>query len=217
MIRFVADPTGVIVPDLAAKLPGRGVWVTATKAAVAEAARRNVFAKSLKRAVKVEPDLADRVEALLKDRARQALAFANKAGLVVAGFAKVEAALGAGSAAVLIDAADAADDGVEKLSRTARRAGKLVATSRFLPSADLSLAIGRPNVVHACLKAGGQTRAFLGAALRCERYRQNDLGSTSGDAPAERCAPEASGSNEHVRSGGVSRPVAPERTRPDDA
>ncbi len=83
LLRFVVDPSGAIVPDLARKLPGRGVWVTADKASVAAAVKANAFAKSLKRQVTVAPDLPDRVESLFVKRALEALSLANKAGLVV--------------------------------------------------------------------------------------------------------------------------------------
>lgn len=161
LIRFVAGPDGAIVPDLAGKLPGRGVWVTATHSAVGQAVARNVFAKSLKRQTKVDKGLADLVTRLLAERTRQALAFANKAGLVIAGFAKVDTAIETGEAVALVQAADASDDGVEKLARKFRAvsavAGRPAVQSRFLVSAELSLAIGRPNVIHAALKSGGQT------------------------------------------------------------
>src|SRR5215207_6858291 len=92
LIRFVVGPDGV-VPDLKRKLPGRGIWITATKAALSEAVARKVFAKGFKRDLKVAPDLADLTERLLARATLDALAIAGKAGFVVPGFAKVEAAL----------------------------------------------------------------------------------------------------------------------------
>src|SRR6185295_11150150 len=108
LIRFVAGPDGAIVPDLARRLPGRGVWVDATREAVAEAVRRKAFAKSLKQNVSVPADLPDLVERLLQKRLAEAVSLANKAGLLVAGFAKVEELIEAGQAVALIHAADAA-------------------------------------------------------------------------------------------------------------
>jgi predicted RNA-binding protein YlxR (DUF448 family) len=95
MIRFVVGPDGQLVADLQRKLPGRGAWVTATRQALAQAIRRKAFARALKREVRVEPDLADRVEALLERSALDALGIAHKSGAVAAGFAKVEAAAAA--------------------------------------------------------------------------------------------------------------------------
>jgi len=90
LIRFVLAPSGEIVPDLKERLPGRGVWVTADRGLVAEAAKRNVFARALKAQAKVPAGLADQVDRLLADAALGALALANKAGEVVFGTAKVE-------------------------------------------------------------------------------------------------------------------------------
>ena len=96
LIRFVAGPDRAIVPDLARRLPGRGVWVDATRDAVAEAVRRKAFARSLKQNVSVPADLPDLVERLLQKRLAEAVSIANKAGLLVAGFAKVEELIEAG-------------------------------------------------------------------------------------------------------------------------
>jgi hypothetical protein len=191
LIRFVAGPGDVMVPDLAARLPGRGVWVEATRKSVAEAVRRNVFARSLKRQVTAPSDLADRVEALLLERARQALSFANKAGLVTAGFSKVEAMLGSGKAETLISASDGAADGTERLARkfraVAAAGGRPAFVITVFTAADLGLAIGRGNVIHAALAVGGQGRSMRDAALRLQRYRLSDLSSNQaapGDVPA---------------------------------
>src|ERR1700761_308464 len=93
LIRFVVSPTGEVVPDIKRKLPGRGLWLTASRQTVAEAVRRHQFAKGFKRDVRVAPTLASDTEILLCRGAVEALAIAAKAGQAVAGFAKVEAAL----------------------------------------------------------------------------------------------------------------------------
>ena len=111
LIRFVAGPDGAIAPDLARRLPGRGVWVDATKEIVIAAVRQKAFAKSLKRQVSVPADLAGLVERLMARRLAESLSIANKAGLAVAGFAKVEELITRERAAVLIHATDAAADG----------------------------------------------------------------------------------------------------------
>lgn len=183
LIRFVLGPDGAVGPDIAGKLGGRGVWVTATNAAIAEAARRNVFSKSLKINAKPAADLAALVEQQLLIRVRQSLSFANKAGLLTAGFTKVEKALEAGQIAVLIAAIDGADDGSDRLERKfnaiSAAQGRKAMLTRCLRIADLSLAIGRPNVVHAALAHGGQSRAFLKECRRLERYQRNET--TGGD------------------------------------
>src|SRR3954454_9736416 len=93
LIRFVLSPSGEAVPDLKRKLPGRGMWVSASRKAVSEAARRNLFAKGFKRNAKPSPNLAQDTENLLVRSVIEALAMAAKAGQVVSGFTKVEAAL----------------------------------------------------------------------------------------------------------------------------
>lgn len=175
LIRFVADPAGAIVPDLSRKLPGRGVWVDATRAAVQEAVRRGVFAKSLKRKVNLPDDLPGLVENLLRRRLLDALSLANKAGLVVAGFAKVEEAIKAGRASVLLHASDAAQDGMAKLDGRFRAAtgsgSEADQITKEMTSAEMSLALGRLNVVHAAASEGGASRRMLEAAGRLRRFR----------------------------------------------
>lgn len=175
LIRFVLGPDGTIVPDLARRLPGRGVWVTASRDAVATAAQKRVFARSLKTEVRTPDDLAGLVERLLAKRLGEAISLGNKAGLLVAGFAKVAERLDQDRVAVLLHASDAAADGVEKLNRKfkalmgADAAEKAIVAD--LTVAELSLAIGRPNVVHAAAAEGGATQRILQEAMRLGRYR----------------------------------------------
>src|SRR5471030_123421 len=121
MIRFVVGPAGDAVPDIKRKLPGRGIWITSTRAAIAEAVKRNVFSRGFKRDVKVARDLDAITEQLLERSALDALAMAGKGGGVVAGFAKVEAALGGDKVLALIHASDAAADGKRKLDAALHR------------------------------------------------------------------------------------------------
>lgn len=191
LIRFVRAPDGTITPDLANRLPGRGVWVKLDRSAVETAVARNAFARSLKRAVVVPDDLAGLVERLLVARCVQALALANKAGLVVSGFAKVEAQIAAGRVAALLHASDASRDGASKLdgklraltyieAEAAAEEGASAASPKRIPAAEiitnltvdeLSLALGRENVVHAAVIHGGAARYFLTEIQRLRRYR----------------------------------------------
>ncbi len=175
LIRFVLGPDGVIVPDLARKLPGRGVWVTATRDAVATAARRNVFARSLKRPVSVPGDLADQVERLMTKRLLEALSLAKKAGLAVSGFAKVEEQIERGLTAVLLHASDAAADGVAKLDRKFKAlmgdAAAQTSVVRELTGSEMSLAMGLSNVIHAASSQGGASKRIVQEAERLGRYR----------------------------------------------
>lgn len=182
LIRFVADPAGQIVPDLARRLPGRGVWVKADKETLARAVKANVFARSLKRSVHADAALPERVEALLSKRAVEALALANKAGLVTTGFEQVDALIEAGQASILVQAADAAPGGRDKLLRkfaaVARVQGRAPALVTSLSTEQLSLAMGRSNVVHAALTQGGAAVRFLDEAERLSRYRSGSAASS---------------------------------------
>ena len=178
MIRFVIGPDGEAVPDLKRKLPGRGVWVTATQDALGDAIKRKVFARGFKREVRLAADLLPRTERLLERAALDALAIAGKAGLIAAGFAKVETALAHDEVVALLHAAEAASDGVGKLGAALRRSPRAgsVAVIRCLTSAQLDLALGRPNVIHAALLAGPASDTFLARIRRLERFRTGDPG-----------------------------------------
>lgn len=197
LIRFVIDPQGVVAADVAGRLPGRGAWLTATRAAVETAMASKVFEKAFRRRVVVPPELPGRIEALLQRRVLEALSLANKAGFVTTGFTKVESDLRTGKVAVLVHACDAARDGVAKLDRLYRAvAEELGQTPRIestLDSSQISLALGRSNVIHAALKHGGATAAFLGEARRIFRFREGPNPSIPGSdsncpAPAETAA-----------------------------
>jgi predicted RNA-binding protein YlxR (DUF448 family) len=184
LIRFVLGPDGLMVPDLANQLPGRGVWVCCDRQAVSAAVRLKAFSRSLRRQADASADLTNLVERLMVRRALDALSLANKAGLVVAGFTRVEAAVSTGEATLLMHGAEAADDGVDKLDRkfraVARELGRPAPIIRVLTIEQLSLAIGRANVVHAALRNGGATANFLKEATRLTRYR-SDWVRSSGD------------------------------------
>jgi predicted RNA-binding protein YlxR (DUF448 family) len=174
MIRFVIGPDGEAVPDLKRKLPGRGVWVTATQDALSDAVKRKALARGFKREVRLPADLVARTGQLL-ERA-DALAMAGKAGLVATGFTRVEAALAEEDVIALLHAAEAAADGVRKLDAARRRRpehGPIV-TIGILTSAQLDLALGRPNVIHAALLAGPPSDTFLARLRRLERFRSGE-------------------------------------------
>lgn len=174
LIRFVLGPDGTVVPDLKEKLPGRGVWLTAAHDVVADAAKRNVFARALKAQAKVPEGLAVQIDRLLAETALSALALANKAGEAVFGNAKVEEAIAKGRVLALLHAREAAEDGCRKLDGKARGMsgeGPIPSIHAFGVD-ELSLASGRTNVIHAALIQGGAARNVLTAASRLERYRK---------------------------------------------
>jgi predicted RNA-binding protein YlxR (DUF448 family) len=173
LIRFVAAPDGTVVPDLKAKLPGRGVWVGLGRAEVKEAIRRNVFARGLKVQAKPVAELADQVAGLLRSAALGRLGLARKAGAAIAGFAKVEAAVERQPLAALVIASDAAEDGRRKMEQALwRRYGQEapVPVLRLFSGAELGLAMGRPDVIHAAVLQGPAGKSFVDAAVRLQRY-----------------------------------------------
>ena len=179
LIRFVAAPDGLVVADLKAKLPGRGVWVGAERRLVTEAVKRNAFQRSLKQPLVPPADLPDRVGDRLKEAALGRLGLARKAGAVVAGFAKVETAIASESLAGVILASDAAEDAVRRIAQALyRKFGEQsrVALLRLFGSEELSLALGRPNVIHAAVLRGPAGKSFMEAAIRLQRYEGADDG-----------------------------------------
>jgi predicted RNA-binding protein YlxR (DUF448 family) len=190
MIRFVVGPDGDTVPDVKRKLPGRGIWITATRSAIEDAIKRNVFARAFKRNVRVAADLPSATERLLERSALDALAIAGKAGQVIGGFAKVEAAIGRDEVLALIHAADAAADGKRKLDTALQRKtpenSREIAIVETFSGTQLDLALNRPNVVHAALLAGPVSDTFLARAKRFERFRTgNSPELVSAHAPTE--------------------------------
>jgi uncharacterized protein len=188
LIRFVVTPQGEVIPDLKRKLPGRGLWVSASRRTVAEAVRRHQFSKGFKRDVRVAATLPADTEALLVRSATEALAMAAKAGQVVSGFAKVEGLLDQGRAEALIHASDGAADGIRKLDAIAGQRGRNIGESQDFPivtvltSAELDLALGRSNVIHAALLAGPASKTFLSRCQILVRYRMADDGKTAAAA-----------------------------------
>jgi predicted RNA-binding protein YlxR (DUF448 family) len=183
LLRFVAAPDGSVVPDLKRKLPGRGIWISATRTALTEAVRRNVFGRGFGGQVKIPADLVPSTERLMERSALDALAIAGKAKQVVTGFSKVEAALARDHVMALVHAADAAADGVRKIAGAAHHhtgaGGRQVAIISALTSAQLSLALGRPNVVHAAVLAGPASETFLARCARLDRFRAGKPGEQS--------------------------------------
>jgi uncharacterized protein len=184
LIRFVVSPQGEVIPDLKRKLPGRGLWISASRRTVAEAVRRNQFSKGFKRDIRAAATLPADTEALLVRGATEALAMVAKAGQVVSGFSKVEGALREGQAQALIHASDGAADGIRKLDAIVRQKRGNPGESQEFPaefpivnvltSAELDLALGRANVIHAALLAGPASKTFLSRCQILVRYRMAD-------------------------------------------
>lgn len=173
LIRFVAAPDGSVVADLKARLPGRGIWIGLGRRMVGDAVRKNLFARGLKATVRPAPDLADEVAARLRQAALGRLGLARKAGAVLAGFAKVEAAVAREHLAGLIEASDAAEDGARKMAQALRRRfgdGPAPPVIRLFDAAELGLAMGRASVIHAAVLHSPAGKSFVEAARRLEYY-----------------------------------------------
>ena len=162
LIRFVVGPDGRVVPDLKRKLPGRGLWVTAARKVLATAINRSVFAKGFRKAVKEREALVDEAEGLLVRSAVEALAIAAKAGQFVSGFAKVESAVGrrgAGPAPCPTGRRRRPQSTATRRSIGAAETPDLRRQSDSSSEAELGLALGGTNVIHAAVLAGEAGKA----------------------------------------------------------
>lgn len=166
LIRFVVGPDDVIVPDVAERLPGRGIWVSADPAALALAIKKNLFSRGAKQQVTVPADLAQQVETLLARRVVELISLARKSGKAVAGFEKVKGWLADGHARVLFQASDGSERGKSKLwtPEGGRFFGCLTAD-------ELGLAFGRQHVIHGALAAGGLERRVVEEASKLRGLR----------------------------------------------
>jgi hypothetical protein len=168
LVRFVVSPDGAVVPDIAGRLPGRGLWLTARRDIVATAVAKRLFARAAKRPVAVDEALPDQVEALLAARCRDLIGMARRAGEAAMGFVKVERMLSAGVAGLLLGATDAAADGRRKLRALAPR----LPERSGLAAADLGAAFGRDAVMHAALRAGPLAEALARELDRLDGFRE---------------------------------------------
>jgi predicted RNA-binding protein YlxR (DUF448 family)/ribosomal protein L30E len=171
LVRFVAGPGGVVVPDVGRKLPGRGLWVAATREAVATAAKKGLFSRAAKAKLDAPPELADLVERLLAARLLAALGLARKAGELTFGFERVLAAINAGKAAILVEASDGAPDGRSKLLAAARKARQPPRLVMAFTSAELGLALGGQNVIHTAFLAGRGAERWTSDVERLSGFR----------------------------------------------
>lgn len=168
MVRFVVGPESKIYPDLGQKLPGRGIWVKADRASVEKAVQKGLFSRGAKKKVSVDPALADQIESLLHQRLVQAVSMARKSGSAICGLEKVKAALVSGEADVLLQARDGSARGKSALKAPNGEESRIEALSR----AELGLAFGRDNVIHAAILSGGFTDRVLFEAGRLKAFRK---------------------------------------------
>jgi len=169
LIRFVVGPDGQVVPDLAEKLPGRGIWVSADRAALDKAEKKGLFARAAKQPVQVPEALSDLVERLLVRRVVDLISLARKSGASVAGYEKVKDWLSKGQALVLIQSSDGSERGKSKLSTPYK--GHFIG---WLTTQELGMAFGRQTVIHGALGAGGLTSRVVDEAQRLKGLRVVD-------------------------------------------
>jgi hypothetical protein len=196
LVRFVVGPDGAIVPDPGEDLPGRGLWLRPGADMIETARRRRLFARAARAPVTVPDDLGDRVAGLLRRRCLARLGLARAAGDAATGFDKVRALLQRDAAGVLLQAADAAPDGRDKLRRLAAARRPDLPILDWFGSEELGRALGRDRAVHAAVRDGGHARRLLREARRLAGFagplataRQHleqpadpaDRGATSGD------------------------------------
>lgn len=167
MLRFVAAPDGSVVPDLDRKLPGRGLWLSGRRDMVETATRKNAFSRAARQKLSAAPDLAERVEQLLRERCLARLGFARRAGLVVAGFDKVRSQARKHGVAVLFEAAEGAAGGRRKVEALAPQARVV----DWFSGADLAHVLGREHVVHVAVAPGDAAQRPLVAHLQDELDR----------------------------------------------
>lgn len=171
LIRFVAGPDGEVTPDLARKLPGRGLWVAATREAVDQAVKKGLFSRAARERLTAPADLADRVEDLLAKRLLSGLGLARKSGELISGFEKTSAAITSGRTLVWIEASDGAADGRRKLSAVARKAKPAPRLVGAFSSDELGLALGLDNVIHLAFLAGRTAGRWSAEADRLSGFR----------------------------------------------
>jgi len=174
MIRFVVGPDSDVVPDLARRLPGRGLWLRAERAVVEQAVAKKAFSRAARAQVGADADLPERVEYLLLQRALEDLARARRAGRAVAGFVKVEQMIGQRRAGLLIVAAEADGDGLGKLQASG------LPIERLGDAAILGGVFGRDQAVYVAVARDDASGMFIqriaGGAARWRRYRSNGAG-----------------------------------------
>jgi len=154
LLRFALDPAGVVIPDVAAKLPGRGVWTISTRDAVATAARKGGFARGFKRNVSASAGLADQAEALQAKRCLDFLGIARSAGDLILGADAVDMAIRKAKPAWLIEASDGAEDGRNKILGLAFGLWGRISVAGCFTSEELGVALGRDRVVHGLIPVG---------------------------------------------------------------
>ncbi len=166
LIRFVVGPDSQIVPDLAGKLPGRGVYVSSNKGALESAVSKSLFSRAARQKITLADGFVEMVENLISRRVVDLISLARKSGGAVSGYEKVKDWLLKEEARVLIQAEDGSARGKSKLSTP--YGGSYIG---WLSADELGMAFGRQTVIHAALGAGGLTERVVEEAQRLKGLR----------------------------------------------
>ena len=190
LIRLALSPDGEVLPDVRAKAPGRGAWIGVDRSTLEAAQAKGRLRGALNRAFKADgliipEDLADRIEAALRQTALDRLGLEARAGTLLTGAEKIETAARRGEVKLLIHAADAGHDGRGRLDQ-AWRVGGGSGQGLVFPAERpiLSLALGRQNVVHIALIDAAAAARVLSALDRWRAFIEANEGLSAGSASA---------------------------------
>src|SRR5205823_5970762 len=204
LIRLALSPDAEVAPDVRARAPGRGAWLGVTRAELDEATAKGKLKAALQRAFKtnavsVPADLGARTEAALRQATLDRLGMEARAGNLINGSDKIENAARSGKVALLIHAADAAEDGNRSLDQAWRVGGggpdqQTQGVIFPLDRTILSMALGRENVVHVALTDPAAATRVSHALARWRAFNGPDRGLGGTEAGAEagrRCSGRA--------------------------
>ncbi|MEL7198716.1 MAG: DUF448 domain-containing protein [Pseudomonadota bacterium] len=184
LVRLAISPDGLVLPDPAAKAPGRGAWITPDRSALEQAMSDGQLKRALMRAFKGGPadakltvpdDLPDLIEAALRRSLTERLGLEWRAGTLVLGSARIEEHARTGRVALLCHANDAREDGRKRLDQAWRvgcdaEGSGLRGTTLPLDRASLSVALGRENTVHMGVAGhAGDRRAAIRVSQAIDR------------------------------------------------
>jgi hypothetical protein len=171
LLRFVVHPNGELVPDVASRLPGRGLWLTPRREILENAIARRLFARSARRPVAIPPGLADRVENMLVQRCCELIGLARRAGVAVAGVEKVREAVRTKKAGLLVLALDGAEGGRGKM----RSLGRDLPAVMVLTAAEMGAIFGRDHVVNIAIGSGALSGRVIAVAEKIAGFRPEAL------------------------------------------
>ena len=171
LIRFVRSPDGIAVPDIAGRMPGRGVWIKCYRGTLEKGLKSDVFSRAFKQKTAPMEQIADEVESQLARRCTGLIGMAKKSGVAVLGFDQVRAYLRKDEPGWLLEASDGAKDGRNKVHFLAKAMYDDVKVAGALSSAELGMAFGRDHVIHALLERGSLSQAFGVAYRRLTGFR----------------------------------------------